>query len=219
MKKLFYILYFFLLLIACISQKPEKQEIRFLNEAVASAKQANKLLILEFTSPGCVSCDMLNKDIFLNESNRQFLSDNFIIVSVTPADSVYIPLLNRFGCDKQSNVIFFDHNGNELDRTVNYNGNRQAYLDFVRDVSQGKNLYSVVLSAYRKDTLNVQNCYLMAEKYRFRNQPVNAIAQYRKVMASDRENQYGLNKACSLKIEEARLMQANAYDLEILGSQ
>jgi len=219
MKKLFFVLYIFLLLIACISQKPEKQDIRFINEAVASAKQANKLLILEFTSPGCVSCVMLNKDIFLNEENSRFLTENFKIIQVSPSDSVYSPLLNRFGLDNQSSVIFFDHNGNELDRTVNYDGNKEAYLEFVRNVSQGKNLYSVVLSAYEKDTLDVHNCYLMAEKFRFRNMPINSIRQYRKVLASDRNNKYGLNQDCLMKIEKARIMQVNAYDLETLGSQ
>jgi|WetSurMetagenome_2_1015567.scaffolds.fasta_scaffold03902_3 thioredoxin-related protein len=219
MKKLFYVLYIFLLLIACISQKPEKQDVRFINAAVASAKQANKLLILEFTSPACVSCTMLNKDIFLNEENKRFLNENFKIIQVSPSDSVYKSLINRFGFDNQSSVIFFDHNGNELDRTVNYDGNREAYMEFVRNVSQGKNLFSVVLAAYNKDTLDVHNCYLMAEKFRFRNMPANAITQYRKVLASDRNNKYGLNQDCLLKIEKARLMQINAYDLEILGSQ
>jgi len=219
MKKLFYVLYFFLLLIACISQKPEKKEITFINDAVARAKQSNKLLILEISSPGCVSCAMLNKDVFLNEKNSQFLDDNFIIIHVSPADSVYVPLRNRFGLDNQSSVIFFDHNGNELDRTVNYDGNKEAYLDFIRDVSQGKNLYSVVFSAYKKDTLNVHNCYLMAEKFRFRNMPVNAIKQYKKILASDRYNNFGLNQECKHKIEKARIMQLNNYDQEILGSQ
>lgn len=207
------------MLIACISQKPEKQEIKFLNEAVTMAKKANKLLIFEFSAPGCSSCAMLNQDIFLNETNSMLLNDNFVIVHVSPSDSVYGPLLNHFGLDNQSSVIFFDHNGNELDRTVNYDGNKVAYLNFVRDVSQGKNLYSLVLSAYKKDPLNVYNCYLMAEKFRFRNMPANAITEYTKVLTYDRDDHSGLNQECRLKIENARMMQASTYGLEISGSQ
>jgi thioredoxin-related protein len=219
MKKIFYILYFFLLLIACISQKPEKQEIKFINQAITRAKQANKLLILEFSAPGCISCSMIDRDIFLNEKSSNFLNENFVIVHISPSDPVYQPLLNHFGLSNQSSVIYFDHNGNELDRTINYDGNRESYLNFIRDVSEGKNLYSMVLSAYKKDSLNIYYCYLMAEKFRFRNRPADAITEYRKILKSDTGNNYGLNQECRLKIERARIMEANAYDLEILGSQ
>jgi hypothetical protein len=219
MKKLFFILYFLLLLIACISQKPESQEIKFINKAVASAKQAHKLLILEFTSHECVSCKMLNNDIFSNENYRQFLSENFVIVAISPSDSEYAALLKHFSLDNQSSVIYLDYNGNELDRTVNYDGDSEAYFNFIKDVSQGKNLYSVVFSAYKKDTLNIKNCFLMAEKLRFRNKPAEAIMEYRKVLSYDRNNKSGMGNECRLKIEKARMMQANGYDLETLGSQ
>jgi thioredoxin-related protein len=212
MKKLFYIVYILLLMIACISQRPEKQEIRFVNEAVAKAKNLNKLLILEFTAPECGACIRLNEDIFKNEECAGFLNDNFIVVSISPSDPVYKPLWDHLKLENQSTSIIFDQNGNEIERTVSYNNNREGYLGFLNDVSQGKNLYSIVLAAYKKDTLNVRNNYLLAEKLMFRNQIKEAVKHYNNVLMYDPDNGFNLNHKCRLKIAESSLILATNID-------
>jgi tetratricopeptide (TPR) repeat protein len=212
MKKLFFVFYILLLMIACMSQRPERQEIRFINEEVAKAKNLNKLLILEFTAPECGVCLRLKEDIFENEESARFLADNFLVVSVSPSDPVYKLLWDHFTLENQSSAIILDQNGNEIDRTVSYNNNREEYIEFLKDVSQGKNLYSIVLAAYKKDTLNVRNNYLLAEKLMFRNQIKEAIKHYNNVLMYDPDNGSGLNRNCRLKIAESSLILAtNSY--------
>jgi len=212
MKKLFYIFYIILIMIACISQRPEKQEIRFINEAVANAKNLNKLLILEFTAPECNACIRLKEDIFENKESARFINDNFIIVSVTPSDPVYKPLWDHLKLENQSTAIILDQNGNEIERTVSYNNNRKDYLEFLKDVSQGKNLYNIVLAAYEKDPLNVRNNYLLAEKLMIRNQIKEALKHYNNVLLYDPDNGFGLNRNCRLKIAESSLILATNSD-------
>lgn len=218
MKRLFYIIYVLLLMIACISQRPEKQEIRFINEAVYKAKNLNKLLILEFTTPECDVCVRLKEDVFENAESASFLDDNFLVVSISPEDPVYKLLWDHFKVENQSSAIILDQNGNEIDRTVSYNNNREAYLNFLIDVSKGKNLYSIVLSEYQKDPLNVLNNYLLAEKLMFRNQIKEAIRHYNNVLLYDPENGLGLNRKCRLKIAESSLILATNSDLRNFGS-
>lgn len=212
MKKLFYVIYVLLLMIACISQRPEKQEIRFINEEVSKAKSLNKLLILEFTTPECKACIGLKEDIFENKENAAFLNDNFLVVSVISSDPVYKLLYDHFNLENQSSVIILDQNGNEIERTVSYNKNRKAYISFLKNVSVGKNLYGIVRAAYEKDPLDVQNNYLLAEKLMIRNQIKEAIIHYNHVLIYDRDNKLGLNAECRLRIAESSLILAANSD-------
>lgn len=205
MKKLFFLIYLVLLAIACITQKPERQEIRFINEAVGKAKVTNKLLIMEFWAPECGPCIRLKHDIFENEKTKRFLTDNFVLIKVSPADTIYKLLWKHFSLEYQSSVIILDQNGNEIDRTVSYDGNSEAYLNFLNDIAVGKNLFSVVFSKYKKDTLNILNNYLLAQKLLFRYQLKDAIKHYNKVLEYDPDNNFGLNQECRFKIAESEL--------------
>jgi thioredoxin-related protein len=201
-------------MIACMSQRPEKQEIRFINEEVGKARKLNKLLILEFTAPECAACIRLREDVFENKENAAFINDNYLVVFVTPSNPVYTSLRNHLKLENPGSAIIFDQNGNEIERTVGYNKNREAYLNFLKDVSQGKNLYSIVLAAYEKDPLNGLNNYLLAEKLVLRNQIKEAIILYNNVLLYDRDNKLGLNRKCRLKIAENSLILAARSDLQ-----
>lgn len=206
MKNLFYLLSLLLITFACLKQQPEKQEIKFINDAVKKAKTENKLLIIEFWAPECGPCLRLKHDIFENEGARELLDKNFVLVKVSPADSVYKSLWKHFNLEYQSSVIFLDMNGNEIDRTVSYDGNRDVYFNFMKEVTQGINLYSVVFATYKKDTLNVTSNYILARKLLFRYQIKDAIRQYNKVLFLDPDNKLGFNPESRFKIAEGELM-------------
>ena len=185
---------------------PEKKEFMFINDAVKKAKTANKLLIIEFWDPECGSCLRLNNGIFENESTRKFLDENFLIVKVSPADSVYTTLRKHFNLNYQNSVIFMDINGNEIDRTVSYDGNRDSYLSFLKEVSEGRNLYCQVFMAYKKDTMDVRNNFLLAKKLLLRHQLKDAIDRFNKVILLDPRDAKGYNKECKQKIAESILI-------------
>ena len=206
MKNLFYLLSVILITIACLKQKPEKGEVKFINEAITRARVENKLLIIEFWAPECGLCMRLKQDIFENENNSEFLNTNFVLVKVSPADSVYRPLCKRFNLRYQSTVIFMDKNGNEIDRTANYDGNKDAYLNFLNEVSEGRNLYSIVFLTYKKDTLNVTSNFILAKKLLFRYQMKDAIRYFNKVILLDPCDKSGYNSECISKIAECEGM-------------
>jgi thioredoxin-related protein len=89
MKNLIYFLTVMLFTISCVSENAEKKEITFINDAVNKAKTANKILIIEFWAPECGPCIRLKREIFENGKNREFLDKNFLLVQVSPIDSVY----------------------------------------------------------------------------------------------------------------------------------
>src|ERR1035437_3891349 len=206
MKSFFYLFSLLLIAFACVYRQPEKQEIRFINNAVKEAKVAGKLLIIEFWAPECGPCLSLKHDIFENDKTREFLDKNFVVVKVSPADSIYKPLWRYYNLEYQSTAIFLDMNGNEIDRTVSYDGNRDAYLNFMKEVSEGVNLYSVVFSTYKKDTFNINSNYVLAKKLLFRYQIKDAINRFNKVLLYDQDNRFGYNPECRFRIAEGEVM-------------
>jgi hypothetical protein len=204
MKKLFYILYLLLIMLACISQKPEKQEIKFINETVAKTRNSGKLVILEFWASDCGTSVRLKDEIFENAKTSQFMNDNFILAKVTAENPLYEALWKHFRLENPNSVIILDQNGNEIERTASYDGNNDAYLKFLREVSNGKNLYSVVLSAYKKDTTDVLNNYLLANKLLLRHSLKDAVKKYNNVLVFDPRDQLGLNQECRFKMDECK---------------
>jgi hypothetical protein len=111
-------------------------------------------------------------------------------------------------------VLILDQNGNEIERTVSYDGNKEAYLKFLKEVSDGKNLYNVIFSAYKKDTLDVLNNYLLANKLLLRNSLKDAIKKYNNVLLYDKHDLLGLNQDCEFKIATCRLVLANSAGIQ-----
>ena len=213
MKNLFYTLFIISIMLSCINKKDEKKEVTaFINDAVNKAKTASKTLIIEFWAPECGPCIRLKRDIFNNSMTQGFLDSSFILVQVSPTDSIYKSLWKHFNLSYQSSVIFIDKNGNEIDRTVGYNGDRDLYINILKDVSAGKNLFGDISSTYQKDTLNVPNIYLMANKLYFRYQVIDAIKQYTKILVLDPDNKFGFNPECMYRIAEGELDLKSSFD-------
>jgi thioredoxin-related protein len=206
MKNSLYILILLFIPLTLFSQKEEGMEKAYINQAVQKAAKENKVLIIEFWAPSCGPCIRLKRDIFENKQNSEFLSKNFVLVQVSPVDSIYNLLWKYFKLMYQSSIIYMDKYGNEIDHTVSYDGNRDAYLNFMKDVSEGKNLYKDIFEAYQKDTLSAFNNYLLAKKLLFGYELENAIRHYNKVLIYDREDKLGLYQECKYKIAECELM-------------
>lgn len=193
-------------------KKDERKEIVYISKAVQQAANENKLLIIEFWAPSCGPCIRLKRDIFENQGSKEFLEKNFLVLKISPADSIYSPLYKHFKLAYQSTVIYIDKKGNELDRTVSYDGNRDAYLNFMKDIIEGKNLYKDIIEAYQKDTLNAYNNYLLAKKLMFIYEFKNASKQLKNVLVYDPEDKLGLHAECKFKIAEIEFILTGSLD-------
>jgi tetratricopeptide (TPR) repeat protein len=147
----------------------------------------------------------MKRDIFENKIHAEFVHKYFFLLQVSPADSVYNSLWKYFHLEYQSSVIYIDKNGNEIDRTVGYNGDRDAYLNMMKDIAYGKNLYKDVVKKFRRDKLNVLNCCLMARKLASRYELEEAVNMYNKILSYDSANKLGFRAECMFKIAEMEL--------------
>lgn len=201
---IFMILFFSLLLHSYAGETKDKTFIK--NTAHKAAKE-HKLLAIEFWSPSCGSCMAMKRDIFENKMHAEFVRKYFFLVQVSPADSIYNSLWNYFHLEFQSSVIYIDKNGNEIDRTVAYDGDRDAYLNMIKDIAHGRNLFKDVVKNYRKDKANVLNCCLMAGKLGSRNKLEEAAKLYNRILFTDSTDMYGLRTECMFKIAEIEFIR------------
>jgi tetratricopeptide (TPR) repeat protein len=184
------------------SQAGETKEKIYIKNIARNASKEHKLLAIEFWAPSCGSCMAMKRDIFENKIHAEFVHKYFFLLQVSPADSIYNLLWNYFHLEYQSSIIYIDKNGNEIDRTVGYNGDRDAYLNMMKDIAHGNNLYKDVVKKYRRDTLDVLNCCLMARKLSSRYEMEEAMSLYNRILTSDSGNKLELRAECKFKIAE-----------------
>jgi tetratricopeptide (TPR) repeat protein len=213
MKNLLFVLSIFFIIPGCSHKASDNKEVKqYLRDAVNKAKAIDKTLIIEFWAPECGPCIRLKRDVFENENTKKLLGDNFFLLQVSPADSIYKKLWNHYHLAYQSTIIFIDKTGDEIDRTVSYDGNRDSYINFLKDVANRKNLFIDVFSSYKRDSSDVKINYMLAGKYFFRYQLKDAIAMYSRVLKIDPENKFGFSSECKYKIAECDLMQRGNLD-------
>ena len=213
MKIILVALLFLIVTTGCSNRTSENKEIKlYLRDAVDKANAIDKTLIIEFWASECGPCIRLKRDIFENEKTKGLLTKNFYLVQVSPADSIYKKLWNHFHLAYQSTIIFMDKTGVEIDRTVSYDGNRDLYIDFLKDVAARQNLFIDIYSNYKKDSSDIKINYLLASKYFFRYQLKDATAQFNRVLALDPQNKFGFGSECRYKIAECDLMQTSHLD-------
>jgi tetratricopeptide (TPR) repeat protein len=206
-------LFVILIITSCNNNTLKNREVNdFISEAVIKANTANRILVVEFWAPECGPCIRLKRDIFNNSKTRAYLDSTFMVVQVSPTDSIFKLLWDYFNLDSQCTIIYFNRNGDEIDRTVGYNSDRYSYIELLNDLSANKYLYADVISAYNKDTLSVPNSCQLARKFFFRYQYKDAIRQYKRVLALDPRNKSGYNSECRYKIAECEYFLENNLD-------
>jgi thioredoxin-related protein len=204
MKLFSLLLWIFLFLPICLLGQETKGK-RFVDDAVQIAKRDNKVVAIEFWSPACGPCMRMKHDIFENKANSDFLSRNFLLFQLSPTDSVFKSLWKYFKLSYQSTVIYIDKDGDEIDRTVGYEGDMDGYLNFMKDVSDGKNLFKDIFEVYQKDTLNAFSNYLLAKKLESRYELKKAIRLFNRVLLYDPTDKLGLCLECKFKIADSEL--------------
>lgn len=85
-----------------------------LNKALASAKAANKAVMLDFYADWCVSCKEMEKYTFTDTNVQNALKNTVLLqADVTPNDDQDKALYKQFGIIGPPAIIFYDNQGNE----------------------------------------------------------------------------------------------------------
>lgn len=175
--------------------KAQDTEVKFfdipLGDAVIKAKNENKIVMIEFWAPTCLPCINLSKNVFHNVKYGDYLNKHLISVKFSPSDKDYENLWKKYDLIVQSTVIFLDQNGEEIERRCDYDGDSEKYYNFIKDVVNGKDLYSTLVKELEKDSLNTELNYRIAIKNIDRYEYKKANKYLENVVRLDENNKYG----------------------------
>ncbi|MCP4180153.1 MAG: DUF255 domain-containing protein [bacterium] len=211
MRKLLIISILIITIVPCLYNTGRAENHPFVKEYLKKAKDENKILILEFWSPRCGPCVKLKRDIFDNEEVSNFLNKNFVLLKVSPADSIHNELFKYYKLDTQSSVLFFNKGGALIECSYGYNGNKKDYLDFMSDIAKQKNLYSDIYKEYLKDTTDVHSNYLLAKRLIYRDR-FKACEHFKYILKNDNNDVNGYHSVCRFVLAENEYYYTNKID-------
>jgi thioredoxin-related protein len=161
------------------------------SEAAAKAQQENKLMLMDVYATWCVPCKKLDKTVFSDEQIGEFINTKFVSLKVDGEKGEGPQLMEKFGVPGYPTVILFNAQGEEIDRVVGFDGNKENYLQTLQNYLEGKNTLKDYLSRVENEGDNAELNYEIATKLLYRDEGNKALKYYQKVLQLDPEDENG----------------------------
>ena len=143
----------------------------------------------------------LLRDVFKDSVMSKFINQTYISLKTTSDEyNDYNNIKKKYNVRGLPTVIFFDRNGNEIDRNCGYDGEKDKYFQTIQDYAANKNTLQKLIDNYKADSLNVENNFKLAMKYLNRWEMEKGDQYFRNVLQLDPENHYGFKEQSSLNI-------------------
>ena len=180
-----------------------------LDEAFIKAKQENKLIMVDFFSETCMPCWKLLRTVFKNPEYGLFINNNFISLRITPENENNDIIRKQYGVIGLPTVIFFNSNGDEVDRICGYNGKADQYFQTIKDFVMDKNTLHNLIQIYQADSLNVKNNFNLAMKYIDRWEIEKSDQYFQNVLKLDPDDNLGFHEQSHLNLAIMNVRENN----------
>lgn len=101
-------------------------------------------------------------------------------------------------------MIFFTVEGEEIDRIVGFDGNKEPYFQLVKDYSNGKNTLKDLLARVKSDTDNAKLNFDIANKYNDRGDDENALIYFEKVLVLEPDHDSEIYLEAEYNVAESK---------------
>jgi thioredoxin-related protein len=101
-----------------------------LESGFAEARQANKKIMIDVYTDWCGWCKRLDKDTYSNDTVARYLGERYVIIKLNAESNTKVEfegtpyteatLAQAFGVNGYPTIIFFDSNGDPLDKIASY---------------------------------------------------------------------------------------------------
>lgn len=166
----------------------ETEETPF-HDILAKAKTLKKPVMLDLYSASSVWCRRLTEKAYTDAEIIKF-SQKFICVRKNSEQNEGIQLVKKYRPNGYPCILFFDGNGEEIDRIAGYLDPPQ-FLQRLVHVYMGVDTYAALKQQYAGKPHDVIIIYKLAEKLAAKGDETQARELYEKVLALDPGNKSG----------------------------
>lgn len=135
------------------------------------------------------------------------MDEKFVTLRAWVDTDEYNKYVEEYKTPGYPSVLFLGTDGKEIDRVIGFDEKeRDGYIQDIKDLTEGKNTLSDILSRKEKNPEDVDINYKLAKKYMSRQENDKALPCFRKVLELDPEDTKGHKSEASynLVLHEAR---------------
>ena len=179
------------------------------SEAQQQAQTTGKPMLVDVYAVWCGPCKKLDKMVFSDAEAGDYLNNNFVCLKVDGEKGEGPGMMEKFGIHGYPTVLVLDAQGNEIDRVVGFGGDKDDFIQTVKDYAAGKNTLSSLIKQANENPGDVELNATVARKLLMRSDTEKALAFYQKVVASDPDDQNGFTEDARFQIAAAKLTLNN----------
>ncbi len=173
-----------------------RAEVNFQNvsfdDAKALAAKEHKVVMVDFFTTWCVWCKTLDRNTYSDVNVGKITDAKFISVKIDAEKGEGIALAKKYGVTGYPTIMFFDKDGNVIDKVVGYE-DASRFARSLEVASEGGSKAIIDNVEGTHPTTDATKWLVAANYYSQENENDKALAAYRKVLVLDPENKLGQN--------------------------
>jgi len=204
---------------------PPEKEIKgvdFLNakfdDALQSAKDNEKVIMIDFYTDWCGWCKVLDQKVYTNENVGKYLNEKCINLKINAEKDEGVILAKKYTVSSYPTIIFLDGEGQELDRIAGFMP-AENFLQKSKEIIEGGETFASLQNKITANPDDIESLYKLAEKYAGRNDATNSEKFLRKILEQDPKNEKGFTIKAEFelaKIETVNLLTKDDTIIEKL---
>jgi thioredoxin-related protein len=212
---------FLIALLTLVSALPAGASVNFsaisFSEALKLAKKEKKKIMVDYYTDWCRWCKVLDQKTYSDENVGKLSNARFIALKINAEQGEGIDLAKKYEVQGFPTIVFYDADGNEIDRVVGFQEPRKFVTSLkVADAGGMKGLERLVTTKAGKNDAALW--LSLAERYAESPETQKkALAAYERVMTLDPKNKLQakeeamFGKGFLLQGEEQRKLLETAY--------
>ena len=142
--------------------------------------------------------------VFKTKDFADYINDNYVALKLDGNSDRGQKLRNKWLVPGYPTMVLFTPEGEEIDRIVGFNGNKDEYFQLVRDYTNGNNTLKDLLSRVKTGAENAQLNYDIANKFNDRGNDEQALFYFEKVLALEPDHSSDMYLKAEYNVAESK---------------
>jgi tetratricopeptide (TPR) repeat protein len=151
----------------------------------------------------------LDQLVWQDKEVGKFINSRFIPLRFTPSDEDYRQIRTEYKVRGTPTAVFLNHLGEEIDRKIGFNGNRDEYFQIIQNLALGKDSLLSLTAQLKENPDDVEANFKIGKRYIDRYEWENVQPYFAKVLEIDPEDEMGFGSEATYNLA--------VYDLRING--